>query len=259
MIQISPIQTAMLRERFVPERPSWLVLVGMHVIGTGNGACFVDRWPNPRAVLVETARNYSLMGDPDALVPADLEGRISGFLDAPEQFLPLLKKSFPSLKVWDRVILELKGRPRFSQPGGYTVRRLVSTDAYHLWGLTAESAWIWKSWGGPPGLASSGYAWGAFADGRLVSIACSFFVGEQYEEIGVATEPEFRGLGLSAACAGALCAEIQDRGRRPSWSTSPDNKASLRVAEKIGFSLLRRGQLYVIGVSIPEPARRQEK
>ena len=114
----------------------------MHVLNTGNGACFVDRWPEPRAVLVDSAGNCSLLGDPDTLQPEDLKSRIQGFLDAPEQFEPILKKSFPDLKVWDRVLLELNQEPSLSNPDGFAIRRLESEDTYNLWGLTPESAWI---------------------------------------------------------------------------------------------------------------------
>jgi len=154
---------------------------------------------------------------------------------------------------WERVILTLQTPARYSRPQGYRLRRLVSTDVHHLWGLTPASAWITKTWGGPAGMAASGYAWGVFAAERLVSVACTFFLGAEYEDLGVVTEPGFRGLGLSVACAGALCQEIQDRGHRPSWSTAPDNIASLRVAEKLGFSGRHQGHLYAVGVSIPEP------
>jgi RimJ/RimL family protein N-acetyltransferase len=155
------------------------------------------------------------------------------------------------------VILELRERTRFALSSSYVVRRLGPDDTQRLGELSAESSWIAKTWGGPSGLASSGYAWGAFAGGRLVAVACTFFLGIGYEEIGVVTEPEFRGLGLSAACAGALCEDILDRGRYPSWTTSPDNSASLRVAEKLGFALVRRDYLYVVGIDVPELPRRQ--
>ena len=71
----------------------------------------------------------------------------------------------------------------------------------------------------------------------------------------MSAEPEHRGAGLSAACAGGLRDDIRHRGRRPSWTTSPDNRASLRVAEKLGFKVQRHDRLYVIGASIPSPAR----
>ena len=254
MILLTPNQTAVLRDWFLPDRPG--PLIGLHVIQTGNGACFADRWPEPRAVLMDTAGNYALRGEPEALPPAALKPQLAGFVEAPESFAPLLKAAFPELKVWERVILELPEKPRFTLPRGQVARRLGPADAYHLWGLSPESAWIGKTWGGPAGLAGSGRAWGAFVNGRLASVACIFFVGAGYEELGVATEPAFRGLGLSHACAGALCEDIQARGRRPSWTTSPDNAASLRVAEKLGFSVSRRDALYVVGISIPEPAQR---
>jgi RimJ/RimL family protein N-acetyltransferase len=254
MIQITPEQLASLKGWFVPDRPG--PLVGLHVLQTGNGTCFVDRWPDPRAILVNTAGNYSLAGDPAALEPADLKPLIVGFVEAPQSFVPLLEATFPDLIVWDRIILELKDGPLLSQPVEALVRRLEPADKPSLDGLGPEVSWVGKTWGGAAGLAASGMAWGAFVEDRLVSVACTFFVGEQYEEIGVATEPEFRGLGFSVACAGGLCADIRRRGRYASWTTSPDNTASLRVAEKLGFALHRRDYLYVIGHETPAPPQR---
>ena len=254
MILLTPNQTATLRDCFLPDRPG--PLVGLHVIHTGNGACFVDRWPEPRAIITDTAGNYALAGDPDALQPDELQRRIAGFVDAPEPFVPLLRAAFTDVTVWERVILDLEARPSVAAPSGFLLRRLGAADAYHLWGLSPGSAWISKTWGGPPGLAASGYAWGAFSEARLVSVACPFFVGAGYKDLGVVTEPEFRGRGLSVACAGAVCGDILDRGRRPSWTTATDNLASLRVAEKLGFVHQRRDRLYVVGIPVPAPPRR---
>ena len=74
-----------------------------------------------------------------------------------------------------------------------------------------------------------------------------------YEDIGVVTERDYRGQGLSAACAAALCDDIRARGRRPSWSTAPENHASLRVAEKLGFVVQRHDRLLVVGQNVPLP------
>jgi RimJ/RimL family protein N-acetyltransferase len=254
MILLSPEQAATLREWFLPDRPG--PLIGLHVLQTGHGSFLVDRWPDPRAALVETAGNHSLVGDPTALTPADLRGRIAGFLQTPEPFEPLVREAFPDLALWERVIFELKGRPSLDPPPSVEVRRLQPGDAARVVGLPPKASWIANTWGGPAGLAESGHAWGAFVDRRLVSVACPFFVGERYEDIGVVTEPEHRGVGLSVACAGALCHDILRRGRRPTWTTSPDNTASLRVAEKLGFQLQRHDRLLVIGADIPQPARR---
>ncbi|MDP8925178.1 MAG: GNAT family N-acetyltransferase [Chloroflexota bacterium] len=254
MLLLSSDQAATLRDRFLPDRPG--PLIGLHVVQTGCGACFADHWPDPRATLVDTAGNYSLAGDPAGLSPPDLKGRVAGFVEAPEPFLALLRATFGDPVVWDRVILDLPTATHVPRSSAAVVRRLGPDDAYHVWGLGPESNWIAKTWGGPAGLAASGTAWGAFVDGRLASVACTFFRGERYEDIGVAAEPEFRGLGLSGACAGALCEDIRGRDRTPSWSTSPDNAASLRVAEKLGFALNRRDRLYVVGRSVPVPSHR---
>jgi RimJ/RimL family protein N-acetyltransferase len=247
MILLEPERFAALRDWFVPDRPG--PLVGLHVLQTGSGASFVDRWPQPRALLVETTDNCSLAGDPAALHAEDLPDRLRGFVDAPETFVPLLHAAFPQMRAWDRVIFE---QPVSPPSEVRVVRRLTPADVHHLWALSPYDRWICKTWGGPAGLASSGHAWGAFVDGRLRSVACTFFVGDRYEDIGVVTEAPFRGQGLSVACARALCEEVHRRGRRPSWTTSPDNTASLRVAEKLGFVLQRHDRLYVVGVPIPE-------
>lgn len=96
MIQLSSGQTPALRDWFLLERPG--PLVGPHVVNTGNGGIYVDRWPDPRAVLAKTAGNLSLPGEPGAMTPEDLHPRIRGFVDAPEAFAPLLRAASPDLR-----------------------------------------------------------------------------------------------------------------------------------------------------------------
>jgi GNAT superfamily N-acetyltransferase len=158
-------QLATLGHWFLPERPG--PLIAQHVIATGFGGSLADRWPGPRALVVETGGNYTLAGDPGALDPEALRGRVAGFVDAPASFEPLLAAAAGELHV-------------------------------------------------------SGS----------------------------------RGQGLSTACAGAVCQDARDRGHLPSWTTSPDNAASLRVAAKLGFTLRRRDRLLVAGVPVPVPSGR---
>jgi GNAT superfamily N-acetyltransferase len=253
---LTPAQTATLKPWFLPDRPG--PLVGLHVIHTGNGTCRADRWPAPRTLLLETPDNYTLMGDPHALEPADLRPHITGFVETSAAFVPLLQAAFPDVSIWPRVIFA--GQPDLSPAAvsDYLIRRLEPGDTQQLQNLGAETVWISKTWGGPAGLATSGYGWGAFVNGQLAAVACTFFLGKTYEEIGVATEPAFRGLGLSPACVRALCRDIQDRGHQVSWTTSPDNRASIRVAEKLGLTLQRHDRLYAVGMAIPAPAGQAE-
>ena len=89
----------------------------------------------------------------------------------------------------------------------------------------------------------------------LASVAVPFLIGDRFEDIGVVTQLAFRGRGLNPACAGRLCEAIRARGRTPSWTTSPENLPSRRVAEKLGFAPVREDVLYVVGMPVPEVAR----
>jgi GNAT acetyltransferase len=235
------------RDWFLPERPG--PLVGSHVLQTGYGRLLADRWPAPGAVLAQVGPNYALRGDPHALTTSDLvRARVDGFVETPRAFEPLVRLAYRNVTEWSRVIFGLRSLTALSvKPQGARVRKLSESDGDAVASLSRGLAWIADTLGGPRALAGSDYAWGAFVDGRLVSVACSFFVGEQYEDIGVVTEAEFRGRGLALACAHSLCGDIQERGRTPSWTTSPDNHASQRVAEKLGFTLHRHDRLLVVG------------
>ena len=57
---LDPAQRQTLSQRFEPERPG--PQVGLHVLQTGHGACFADRWPDPRTALSACGGNYSLVG-----------------------------------------------------------------------------------------------------------------------------------------------------------------------------------------------------
>lgn len=249
MLLLTPAQTAALQDWFLPERVG--PLPGPHVIATGHGHCWVDRWPSPRAVLVETGGNYSLLGDPSVLAPADIQPHIKGFVDAPEAFVPLLHAAFPDLQVWPRVVFAPLAAEMALPAVAPGVRRLSVADTSVLECLDQDSIWIAKTWGGARGLATSGYAWGAYIEGELAAVACTFFLGRSYEDIGVVTVSEFQRRGLSTACAAALCRDIRARGHQPTWATSPDNTSSLRVAEKLGFQVDRQDVSYVIGIDIP--------
>lgn len=252
MIPITPEQLTTLCEWFVPERPG--PLVASHIMQTGNGVCLVDRWLQPRAVLVETAGNYSLSGDASVLSAEELRHHVAGFVEATEPFVPLLQAAFPDLKIWQRLIYAQPEPPAGSEPamdGSVVIRRLEPSDSELVQNLSDDVRWISSPWGGAEGLCASGVGWGEFVAERLASVACPFFLGYCYEDIGVVTEAEFRGLGLSPACVRQVCRDIWSRGHRSSWTTSPDNVGSVRVAEKLGFVLQRRDVLYAAGVEIP--------
>ncbi|MCC6166058.1 MAG: GNAT family N-acetyltransferase [Caldilineaceae bacterium] len=250
MIQLKAAQRAALRSWFQPERPA-AALVGPHVQQTGHGVWWADRWPDPRLVIARTGANYALRGDPATLL-AHVPVPIEGFIDPDPAFVSILEQVYGKVYRWPRVLFRLDTPPLASPiAANATIRRLTSVDAGAVAQLAPDLTWIAETWDGPAGLAAGGYAWGAFINGRLASVACSALVGETYEEAGVVTEAAYRGRGYSAACSVALCREIQARGHIPAWSTSPDNLGSIRVAEKLGFRFTGDGELYVIGFAPP--------
>lgn len=246
MVELTHDQIATLRHWFLPERPG--PLIGPHVIHSGYGTCHADRWPQPRVLLLNAGGNLALHGDSAVLQPEMIRGHIKGYLAAAENFAPLLYETFDSVIAWPRLVYSM---PQLVDvpPVEAELRRLTAQDSEALALLSEENRWIWVTWGDASRLAASGYAWGAFVDGRLVAVANSFFVGEQYEDIGVVTEPEYRRRGLSAACVNALCADIRTREHTPSWTTTPHNVGSQHVAEKCGFVWQRHDMLY--GIDAP--------
>ncbi len=80
---------------------------------------------------------------------------------------------------------------------------------------------------------------GMYADGELVS--CTDAPGVPYmagdvQEIGINTLQGYRGRGYATAVCSKCIQEILNYHKVPIWSTTIDNTASRKLAEKIGFA-----------------------
>ena len=84
-------------------------------------------------------------------------------------------------------------------------------------------------------LLSDGFAAGPIIEGRLVGLAHTNAVTTRYADIGVATRKEYRRRGFASAAGSTVARRIQERGLVPVWSAGEDNRASLRVAARLGF------------------------
>ncbi|MEU1819342.1 GNAT family N-acetyltransferase [Streptomyces roseifaciens] len=229
-----------------------------HVRFTGTGRCWADRPSAPRAAVVSCA-GYTLMGgDPWAVPPGALAPLAYGYFAVPDRFLPLLGEAFERIVPWERMLWVRDNDVPASRPvtgTSITVRRLTGADAAAVRGLGPDLSWIAGTWAGAHGLAASSYSWGAFRDGRLLSLACTYFRGSLYEDIAVATRPEERGRGLATACVRRLCADITTRGTLPTWTCSRHNEPSRRLAATLGFRLHREYVHYAVGASAARTGR----
>jgi GNAT superfamily N-acetyltransferase len=233
------------RSLSTPDRPGPQVFG--HVAITGHGTVKVDRWPQPRVAVARAGQDIALRGDPDRLPPQVLVGA-AAFIEAPPVWEPMLRRIGRTMATWDRVIAELPTTVRLAPS---TAVLLGPSDASALAALPSEMAWIGGTWGGPDGLASAGVARGWYVGATLVAVAVPAHVGFKFEDVGVVTAAAYRRRGIAVSCASAVCSDIRGRGRTPSWSTSPDNVASLAVAARLGFTENRNDLLYAFNLPIP--------
>ena len=94
-------------------------------------------------------------------------------------------------------------------------------------------------------MVTEGIAAAAIVEGKIVAIAHVYAETDLHADIGVSTLEEWRGNGFATAAAALVAARIQARGKVPAWSCGEDNAASLRVAQKLGFTEIER-RTYVI-------------
>ncbi|SRR5260370_41734909 len=108
-----------------------------------------------------------------------------------------------------------------------------------------ENELRWTGFESTQAMLSDGLVAAAIVEGHVVAIAHTSARSRDYADIGVGTLEPWRNRGFSSAAAALVAQKIQEAGQVPVWNTGEGNYASLRVAEKLGFT--REGLLtYVI-------------
>ncbi len=145
------------------------------------------------------------------------------------------------------------GLPVPEQPigGGVEIRRVDAEllACTGLGGLDWLRGWIDSYWHTAEDFLAKGIGAVALADGStVVSLCVSVFTGGRFQEFGTATQPLFRGRGLSTAVTASCVAACLARAYVPVWHCWTDNLASDAVARKVGFTLRGHEQVYKLWV-----------
>ena len=96
-----------------------------------------------------------------------------------------------------------------------------------------EVAWMW------PSLAHyerNGFGVAAVVGNEAICWCTAEYVGPTSCGIGIATIPSYEGKGIATATAARFVQLCQQRGITPHWECDQRNIASVRVAEKVGFT-----------------------
>ena len=94
--------------------------------------------------------------------------------------------------------------------------------------------------------AERGIGFCATIEGCIISHAVSLMQCREGIHIGIETHPDFRNMGFATVVAARLLEDCIERGVYPHWSASCDNRASIHLAEKLGY--VRDGVYEALGV-----------
>jgi RimJ/RimL family protein N-acetyltransferase len=72
-------------------------------------------------------------------------------------------------------------------------------------------------------------------DDTIVSTSFAAYIDNNRIDIGIETNPEYRGQGFGALTCAAMIQYCLDNGYEPIWGCRKDNMASFRLAQKLGF------------------------
>ena len=143
-------------------------------------------------------------------------------------------------KNWDfhlRAELELKNPPHpCLLEDGFVIKSIDSLDFFKKCFWFKETS---ERYGSPEKFLRFGKGYALYKGEHIISECYTDYVGGGYTEIGIVTHPDYRGQGFGSQVASYLISKCLDQNYTPIWSCQVNNRASLKVAIKIGFSISR--------------------
>ena len=147
--------------------------------------------------------------------------------------------------------LRVDWRPRL--PPGAEMRPIDGEllAAGHLANVDSLRGWVFSFWPTPGDLVRSGLGRCLVQGEEILSWCLTVYASGRERELGVATVPAHRGLGLATLTAAACIEACLERGFRPHWHCWEENEASIALAGKLGF--VEPVRYDVFRFSLPEP------
>lgn len=131
---------------------------------------------------------------------------------------------------------------RVQMPPGYAVRRMDPDllENENLVNAGAVTGWVRSFWPSNAAFLGTGFGFAVLHGSTLTSWCLTVYASGRQFELGLATVPGHRNRGL-ATLAAAVCVEhCFDQGMTPHWHCWEENRASIAVAEKVGFERPQR-------------------
>lgn len=90
-------------------------------------------------------------------------------------------------------------------------------------------------WGSIMNFMENGFGFCILHNGKVISECSSIFSSHQFAEIDIATHENYKGQGLASIIASAFITYSLKNNKIPKWDCDVLNKASIKLAEKLGF------------------------
>ena len=119
---------------------------------------------------------------------------------------------------------------------------LKKTGLSHLEQVEDEIRWMWPSL---DRFFEKGFGKAAIIDDKIVCWCTAEYVSENMCGIGIETSEEHRKQGIATVTAAEFIRYALDKGIRPHWECHAKNQASVRLADKLGFSKLESKTVYL--------------
>jgi len=92
----------------------------------------------------------------------------------------------------------------------------------------------------------NGFGYILLDDNQIIGHAISASVEDGEAEIDIQTEKQYRGKGIAGYLASSLIEECLQRSIVPKWDCSVENKASNKLAQKLGFQMIKKYPFSII-------------